>query len=261
MSPLKNILQQFSLSSNLLIFSNGPYCDSLFEHMKFTNIHICNRKYEYDYGLCLEYKDPIDSNIGYNAIVVFDDSLEYDLAIKLSRIYHIPLICLNANEGFDIANRYHQCLTIGPHYHWVDHSQLSQVKKFILQREKIDMPFFLVREEMAGRAGVLGLLSYNVAAKRYARYEQYKSSIGYINFYDDCFVPELVECSLIGLPAFTVPNKYHKNIPTFETAEDLNVLLGVYNKPYRTKDFSYLGLEDGLISSINTLNNFSYEFI
>lgn len=229
MSILSNI---FSLKNNdisILTFPADTYLDSYWDYCEYPVYMLASNKMDYVPNVNLIYSDQIAS-YSYSHIVVHES--RYDEAIKLSRLLHIPLILLKTGE---IKKEAHyiidMLLDIGPPPKTEDYKAAD---------------FLLCREEYVAVLRQNGFKAEKLAFNYEARLKQYSECSGLVSFYKDLWLPELREAEYYNLPALTLSNKFHKNIPVFSNINEIKQKLEVYN----TNSPLYFDRQNSIINCI-----------
>lgn len=158
---------------------------------------------------------------GFDCLVGYETEFDQNLIENASKL-HIPLIAIGFSENkFPCSCQ----INIGEK---IQSSIITYVRMpYPDLKNRISGDYWLCRHDskfmLEGKVQTL-------AIDPYSRYEQYKTCKGLINFHRDFYIPELEECAVLGIPCYTVSNKFHKNIPTFSNISELSQLTKVYNR-------------------------------
>lgn len=248
MSIISNIYNNLAANIKILTLASDSYFDGYWDAIKYPVFMAEDRKLDYVPNVALVRIGDIEQD--YSHIIVHES--RYADALKLSRMYHLPLIVISGE------NVYYNC-----------HGQINlncqeiesldnycNVPTVIITQNGHEKTFLARHEHCSLLAPFVKVepLDYNYL-KRAA---QYAYSCGIISLYGDIWLPELREAEILNLPIFSIKNKYHKNLTEFSKISEISSLATVYNNN-RSLSFEWKkSLPDTISELVHSINKYTY---
>lgn len=225
---IRNLLRKYTEDSklNILTIPSDPVFDHYWSQSK-DNVSLFVGPHNFHdlplVDLIETSTIPIDKP-GFDLVVAWETSAEK--ARRIANSLHLPLV-LVCYENPRLPCHYRLWLGIKPE-NLICSAVSFPVKPNFVRKTRTKI---LVRAERIDvLAPVMKVPLTPLSHNPNHRLEQYESTSCLINLHNDRYLPELEECLAYGIPCFTVPNKFHQNIPTFTSNIELDGLMKSYNQ-------------------------------